>query len=62
MRQKQKTIIHQYESITQPIIDYDCFHMGPKNINQTHNNQQMIQNQIAHITSGHTANVNQEAK
>ena len=61
------TLLHTYRSITRPIIEYACSTWAPIISDTNFNHLQTIQNQIARIATGHTADtnnktVNHEAK
>ncbi|MEL6804603.1 MAG: hypothetical protein AAFO91_12575, partial [Bacteroidota bacterium] len=63
----KETIINTYKSITRPILEYACSTWAPIISTTNYNQLQIVQNQIARIATGHTADtnnntVNQEAK
>ncbi|MEL6805403.1 MAG: hypothetical protein AAFO91_16665, partial [Bacteroidota bacterium] len=63
----KETLIHTYKSITRPILEYACTTWAPLISTTNFNHLQIVQNQIARIATGHTADtnnniVNSEAK
>ena len=63
----KQTLLHTYKSITRPIIEYACTTWSPIISTTNFNHLQIVQNQIARIATGHTADtnnniVNNEAK
>ena len=55
---KTKTIFHTYKAITRPILNNTCSTWTPVILHTNFNHLQVIQNPIACIAVGQTANLN----
>ena len=52
------TLLHTYKTITRPILEYACSTWAPIISSTNNNHLQIVQNQIARIATGHTADTN----